>query len=72
MTITELYELAKDRPNSTIELHTPNDFYGHAAVLKQYAKFPSNYRIKAAIEHGPIIIDEYVWDSDINSPLPRS
>ncbi len=67
--IEELYELSKDRKLDTPEIHKPNDFYGHAALLKKYTGLPSNYQLKAAIEHGPFP-PTWAWDMDINSLLP--
>ena len=67
--IEKLYEWSKDRPLVTSELHSSNDFYGHAALLKKYAGIPSNYQIKAAIEHGPFPPGR-VWDVDFKSSLP--
>lgn len=68
-TFEQLYRLAKDRPLITNEIHTSNDFYGNATILKDYAGFPKDYQIKAAIEHGPFGAG-FVWDVDINSPVP--
>jgi hypothetical protein len=58
-----------NRPLVTKEIHAPNDFYGHATILKQYAKVQSDYQIKAAIEHGPFF-GGFSWDVDINAKLP--
>ncbi|MFZ3138515.1 MAG: TylF/MycF/NovP-related O-methyltransferase [Thermodesulfovibrionales bacterium] len=70
MTLDELQSLVKDRPQITGELYPPNDFYGHATILKQYAQVSPDYQIKAAIEHGPIIAKDNLWNCDINSSLP--
>lgn len=67
--LTGLYELAKDRPLTTNEIHSSNDFYGNATILKNYAGYPKDYKIKSAVEHGPFGAG-FVWDTDINSPLP--
>lgn len=64
-----LLQLSQDRKLETGELYSPNDYYGHAAILKQYAQISPDYRIKAAIEHSPFRPD-FVWKSDINAPLP--
>ncbi|MDI6735132.1 MAG: hypothetical protein QME42_02900 [bacterium] len=69
LSLGELYELAEDRPLTTSEIHKSNDYYGHATILKQYAKFPLQYQIKAVIEHGAFG-GKYVEKSDIDSPLP--
>lgn len=71
---TQLFEeniraLSADRELRTEELYEPNDYYGHAALLKYYAGYPPEYQIKASIEHGPTITD-YVWEKDVTAPLP--
>lgn len=65
----DLYALAKDRPLESSEIYTPNDYYGHATVLKKYAGLPPRYSLKCSIEHGPSV-DHHVWDNDLNAPLP--
>lgn len=65
----DIHALAADRELCTVELYEPNDYYGHAALLKKFAGYSSDYCIKASIEHGPTITD-YVWDKDIAAPLP--
>ncbi len=65
----DLFDLAKDRPNLTNEIFTQNDFYGHASVLKQYARLSQNYQIKASIEHG-IGLGPAVWHVDSNAINP--
>ena len=67
--INQIYGLSKDRPLSTDEIYTPNDFYGHATILKQYMQLPIAYKIKAAIEHGPFL-GEHIWEEDIKASLP--
>ena len=65
----ELYELAKERPLSTCEIHSDNDFYGNATILKKYIDLPSDYSVKAAIEHG-LYLKRNGRDADLNAPLP--
>ena len=67
--IEKLYEWSKDRPLVTPELHSSNDFYGHATILKKYAQIQPEYQIKAAIEHGPFL-PGWAWDVDFKSSLP--
>ena len=69
LSLEELYELSKDRPLSTPEINPPNDYYGHAHILKQYVNLPPTYQIKASIEHGVGIFDN-VWDNDVKIKLP--
>jgi predicted SAM-dependent methyltransferase/tetratricopeptide (TPR) repeat protein len=69
LSLEELYELSKDRPLSTPEIHLSNDYYGHAHLLKQYVNLSPNHQIKASIEHGVGIFDN-VWDNDVKVNLP--
>ncbi|TIH11998.1 hypothetical protein D0S45_19345 [Marinifilum sp. JC120] len=72
MTTDILNRLCKDRPYMTNEIHRPNSFYGHDIVIKRYCGLPSEYQLKAVIEHAIFLNDyvQYTWDTDINSPLP--
>ena len=69
LSVEKLYEWSKDRPLVSPEIHNPNDFYGHAAILKKYVGMSYNYQVKAVIEHGAFL-PGFVWDVDINCPLP--
>lgn len=69
MTAEQLERLAAPRPLLTRELHGPNDYYGHASVLKRYAGLPARRSLKVAIEHGIAIIDQ-VWDIDVTTRMP--
>lgn len=69
MTIDNIYELSKDRPLISSEIFQPNDFYGHASILKKYVNLPESYQIKAAIEHGAGIGGN-IWDQNIKNILP--
>ena len=69
MKTDNIYELSKDRPLKSNEIFQPNDFYGHASILKKYVKLPENYQIKAAIEHGAGIGGN-IWDQNIKNILP--
>jgi predicted O-methyltransferase YrrM/Flp pilus assembly protein TadD len=66
---TELLDIAHDRQLESPELYKPNDYYGHATILKHYANLPPGYPLKCSIEHGPSI-DNIIWDNDLNAPLP--
>ncbi|MEW5976527.1 MAG: FkbM family methyltransferase [Acidobacteriota bacterium] len=68
-TTDELHQLASDRPLTTVEIHKPNDFYGHATIIKKYCGVPLDYQIKAAIEHG-MYLPGRVWSTDLASSLP--
>jgi tetratricopeptide (TPR) repeat protein/predicted O-methyltransferase YrrM len=69
VTRTELLDIARDRQLQSPELYKPNDYYGHATILKRYANLPPCYTLKCSIEHGPSI-DNIIWDNDLNAPLP--
>lgn len=69
MKLDELYDLCRDRPLLTGELHEPNDFYGLATVLKAYCSIPNQYQLKAALEHAPTLGD-FVWGPDLNACIP--
>lgn len=68
-TSTELADLVVDRPLITSELHIPNDWYGHASVIKRYAGIESGYSIKGVIEHG-IAFSGKVEQFEAHAPLP--
>ena len=69
METNNIYELSRDRPLKSAEIYQPNDFYGHATILKRYVNLQENYQIKAAIEHGAGIGGK-IWNQDIKNPLP--
>jgi hypothetical protein len=50
--ITAVSELAADREQETPEAHVPNDFYGHAAALKEFTGLPANSSLGLYIQHG--------------------
>ena len=61
--------LAEDIPLVSNEIHSPNNFYGHASALKKYAGYSPAYKIKASIEHG-IYLSNKSWSGDIKAKLP--
>lgn len=65
----DLCALSADRPAPRTADHGANNFYGHAAVLKNYAGLPPGLALKAAVEHGPFILGDY-WDQDLKAPFP--
>ena len=67
--IQNINHLAQDRELTTLEIHQPNDFYGHATILKKFVGIQANYQIKTAIEHGVYLKPEG-WKVDWKSPLP--
>ncbi|MEC9092969.1 MAG: hypothetical protein VX438_09710 [Planctomycetota bacterium] len=66
---SDLDVLCADRDLVTPEVHATNDFYGQASVLKRYTGLPSDYSLKAVIEHGITLADQ-MWDHDRDSSLP--
>ena len=69
MSASDLTRLCRDRPLITPELHSPSDFYGHAAVLKRYAGFAPHRSTQAAIEHA-VFVPDFYWDVDLRSEMP--
>ena len=65
----DLKKLTQDRALHTPELHSSNDFYGHAFILKRYAGLPTTYSTKLAIAHGPQRPGGW-WEHDLNAALP--
>lgn len=68
-TSLELAELVLDRPLVTEEFHAPNDWYGHASVIKRYAGIDPGCPIKGVIEHG-IAFSGKVEQFEAHAPLP--
>jgi hypothetical protein len=66
----DLRELARDRRLVTRELYPFNAFYGHADLLRRYARRSDGRSIKAAIEHGPTLFPN-PHDVDLGTRLPR-
>lgn len=66
--LASLESLAEDRPENTGEIFTPNDFYGHAEVLKQYCGLPSEFQIPGILPHAPYF-SEVVWMPEALHPL---
>jgi hypothetical protein len=61
--------LAVDRVEKTPELFPPNDFYGHASVLKRYCGLPSDFQIPAVLPHG-VSINHSTWQVELDAPYP--
>jgi hypothetical protein len=69
LSITELEGLAAERPLQTVEQFQPNDFYGHAMILKSYCGLSPEYQLPGIVPHGPNSTDR-VWDYEVNHELP--
>ena len=65
----DLEALARERALKTAELHPTNDFYGHARVLKHYARVRPGLQLKLSIEHGINFVD-HLWDVDTLAGMP--
>lgn len=61
--VSDCEALASDRPQVTAEKHGPNDFYGHAAMLKAYAGWPAHRPLPLYIQHG-VRFDLGCWARD--------
>jgi hypothetical protein len=46
------------------EIHPPNDWYGHASVLKKFLGLPESYQFKFSLEHG-VVLSDYVNPLDL-------
>jgi hypothetical protein len=66
----DLLALTQDRPLRTPEIHTSNDFYGHASLLKHYAGLPPNYPLKLVVEHATYFPGKQGWRVDLEAKLP--
>jgi FkbM family methyltransferase len=65
-----LESLVRERPEKTCELFTPNDFYGHATLLKHYAGLPAGIPLLGVLPHGPSI-NHTIWQPELDSPVPN-
>jgi hypothetical protein len=70
MSSDDLWELVRPRRLVTRELYPFNAFYGHADLLRQYARIPGSGPLKLAIEHGPTLFPN-PQDPDLATWLPR-
>lgn len=68
MNAAALELLAADRKENTVEAFTPNDFYGHASLLKRYCELPEDYVIRGVLPHGPCISSK-IWEVEKNHPF---
>lgn len=62
--------LVKERPEKTCEIFTPNDFYGHATLLKHFAGLPEGMPLPGVLPHGPSI-NHTIWQPELDSPVPN-
>lgn len=69
---SNLAEICADIPVEkyyTSEIVAFNDFYGNAEQIKRFLNLPSQYHLKAAIQHGNQYGQAY-WDAEIKNSLP--
>lgn len=64
-----LNEICKRRSLKSSELHSFNDHYGNASIIKEYCNLPLSYPLKGIIEHG-LFLDDTVWTGDYAGRLP--
>ena len=74
--LQNLPTLCKDIPNNifqaaTSEIFYSNDYYGNAEQIKRFLNLPSDYSLKASIQHGNQYGHHY-WAHEISPELPVS
>jgi hypothetical protein len=70
MDVSELEKLCAERTEITSEWFTPNDFYGHATLIKRYCGLPQDFVLPGVMPHAPSL-QHSVWDAEVNHPLQR-
>jgi FkbM family methyltransferase len=68
--LVNLEGLAADRGESTCEIFTPNDFYGHASILKRYAGMDPQAPLAGVLPHGIGLNSNNLWEKELECPLP--
>lgn len=69
---TEIYPLSQPIgmfAPFTNEIHPPNDWYGHAHILKKFLNISQSYQFKFILEHG-LYLNEQVDQIDNETNLP--
>ncbi|GEM_PF-3190818 len=51
------------------EMLDQNDYYNHAGILKKFCGIDKEYMIKAGIEHGCYMGEDYYWRDDVEHDL---
>ena len=69
MTKETLEQLAAECAQNTSELFGPNDFYGHAYLIKKYCSISQELSLPGIYPHGLSIVDK-VWAAELEHPLP--
>lgn len=69
MTKETLEKLAAECSESTSEIFTPNDFYGHAHILKTYCEINQEISLPGIYPHG-ISIRNDSWEAELKHPMP--
>jgi FkbM family methyltransferase len=69
MTKETLEQLAAECPHKTSELFTPNDYYGHAYLIKKYCGLSQEYSLPGIYPHS-ISIRDKAWVAELKHPIP--
>ncbi len=64
-----ILSLAAERELATHEHHKPNDYYGHATLLKRLVGQPLTYPLRLSIPHG-LRFDSKLWEHDYRASFP--
>ncbi len=67
----DLDTLCADRPLRTREKFSANDYYGGAAVLKEYAGIPQKKPLRVIVPHGPSLSETQLWRAERKNKLSR-
>jgi hypothetical protein len=66
----DLDTLCANRPLPTCEPNRTNAFYGHAMILKAYARLPPPYQLKMLMPHSVYLVDWPTVAKEWETPLP--
>jgi hypothetical protein len=59
----------EDIPRNSAEIFAPNDYYGHAGVMKDYMGVAWDRPLKAVIQHGVVLGQKFLWQREVESVL---
>lgn len=62
---------AKHTEAHRVEFYKPNNNYGFASILKQYAGYPLDKPIMGVIPHGVYTNDHYIYEGELDCILPK-
>ncbi len=69
MTKETLEKVAAECSENTSEIFTPNDYYGHAYLLKKYCGINQEISLPGIYPHG-ISIRDNSWAAELKHPMP--